>query len=55
VSSIDDNFTVPLNGVDLPVLEKVVDFLKLYHADPMTKIEKVCLCVCVCVSVCVCV
>lgn len=32
---------MPLMGVERAVLEKVVEFLKLYHADPMRKIEKV--------------
>jgi hypothetical protein len=41
VSQVEENFNVPLMGVDKAVLEKVVDFLKLYHNDPMRKIEKV--------------
>lgn len=41
MSQVEENFNVPLMGVDKAVLEKVVDFLKLYHNDPMRKIEKV--------------
>jgi hypothetical protein len=41
VTQVEDDFTVPLLGVERAVLEKVVEFLKLYHAEPMNKIEKV--------------
>ncbi|KAM3569873.1 hypothetical protein VYU27_008034, partial [Nannochloropsis oceanica] len=40
LSEIEDDFQVPLQGVDKAVLEKVIEFLQLYHADPMCKIEK---------------
>ncbi|TFJ86694.1 hypothetical protein NSK_001782 [Nannochloropsis salina CCMP1776] len=40
LSEIEDDFQIPLQGVDKAVLEKVVEYLHLYREEPMYKIEK---------------